>query len=457
MRLTRILWGAAAARVALAMVALTVGGTASPIREPNPDGYYQLAYWLAHRMVFSLDGVTPELFRLPGYPAVLVPGMLLGHPLTIGLLINLIASLVTVWIVYDTARILGATERGATVAALVVAFDPVLMVWSTRLMAETVFTMLLAALVLCIVRLDRNGALYRVVPLPILTVGGLLAILIYVRPVALVVPLALLAGVLGLRARGGGPQPLRVVMVAVLVCAGLLLPWVIRNGVVAGYWGLTTLPARASYLAIGAAVDAQAAGRPFHEERARRLEDVRRSLGEHGPDVYARVRDEGLASVRSRPVETLVMYVSGVLRTLVDPGGLELVRLLGGYPVAGGFLNRVVQLGTVGAVSELARERPGLMVVLVATAIPLGALLVLASTGFHRLAKRQWHLAMMTASIAVALLACAGGPHGNSRFRHPVVPLLAVWAAFACGAPGCRNEFLAKQRPQPLPTTAASS
>lgn len=428
---------AAGVRVVLPMAALALAGSSSLlVTEPGPDRYLSLAQWLGHTGRFTHDGIAPELFRLPGYPVLLVPGVWLGWPMTYGLALNAVAGALTVALVWRGALLLGASRASALTAAVIVAVDPVLVIWASRLMAESVFAALVAAAAVVLIGIasrSENQTVRRRRWREAAILGVLLASMVYVRPVALAVPPILLIGGM-LRRAAGDRALLHVLGRAVVVCALLLLPWIIRNGVVAGYWGLTTLPARGAYLAYGAAVEARSAGRPFLDERALRLVEETRAVQQQGVAAYGRLLGDGLASAMRQPLQMWRIYAGGLVRTIADPGGIEYVRLFGRYPLRAGLLNRVVRDGFVTTAVALTRERPGTMAVMFAAGVPLLALLVLATAGFRALARRQAGAAVLTGCLVGGLLVPAGGPHGNARFRLPATPVLGLWAAVALEA-----------------------
>src|SRR5690606_33948408 len=180
---------AAGVRVVLPMAALAVAGSGSLlVTEPGPDRYLSLAQWLARTGQFTSDGVTPELFRLPGYPVLLVPGVWLGWPMTYGLALNAAAGALTVALVWRAALLLGSGRAAALTAAVIVALDPVLVIWASRLLAESIFAALVAATGVAVIRVatssrDRTTRRTRWREASIL--GVLLASMVYVRPVAL--------------------------------------------------------------------------------------------------------------------------------------------------------------------------------------------------------------------------------------------------------------------------------
>jgi hypothetical protein len=141
------------------------------------------------------------------------------------------------------------------------------------------------------------------------------------------------------------------------------------------------------------------------------------------------------------------VYLNGLARTALDPGGIEWLRLFNAYPAAGAFLDPAVAHGTFRALVALVCARPSVGIALVATAIPLVVLLSLGAVGLRVLWQRAPGRTLLLMAVGTSLTIVAGGPQGYSRFRHPVTPLLAVAAAAALDE---RSRRLAHSGTQPV-------
>jgi hypothetical protein len=88
----------------------------------------------------------PTAYRPPLYPLVLAPCVALGDygRAAIGAL-HVLLGAATVGLVLLVGRWWGLKRRGAALAALLVACDPILLMWSTRVMTETLATFLAVA------------------------------------------------------------------------------------------------------------------------------------------------------------------------------------------------------------------------------------------------------------------------------------------------------------------------
>lgn len=206
--------------LALALVLrLVAGASFAPVLLSDDKDYVELAETLVHDGAYSSDG-KPTAYRPPGYPFFLASVFAVTDKSLLAVrLIQAIIDTLTCLLVYRLAARRMQTST-ATMAALVYAVFPLQIAYTATILTEVVVTFLLIASVTIITERNAgNGWLFA---------GGVLAgIAVLVRPVALVIPIAVLfsPSFLSLPARAKF-RPLSV------VCAGLmlaLLPWLMRN------------------------------------------------------------------------------------------------------------------------------------------------------------------------------------------------------------------------------------
>jgi hypothetical protein len=361
--------------------------------------------------------------------------------------LQLAAAALTVVLVPRLALAVTGDHRAADVAALLACVDTVGVLWTTVPMTETVFTALTTAALVVLRRAWQRPATRDAVAL-----GGLLAASAYVRPIAY--PLGLIVPVM-LAALGRGPRAPRL-RAASIACAAFLLavaPWHARNWHVAGYGGFSTLFDRAIYLSAGAAVAAHEQGTSFIALREARRADARDTWAvAHDVSAdYARFRAQGLAEILRAPLLYATVHASGIVRVLLDPGAVEYFRFLGRYPQTAGLLAVAHESGLVKAMGVLAREHRGLFCVTVALGGWVLVTLAAAAWGVVRLWRGDRRADVwVLAGWATYFLLLSGGPHGISRFRHPIVPVVCV---FACAGVG---RLAAPGRREAVPATTAS-
>ena len=105
--------------------------------ETDPDGYRRLAENLVEHGTFG-TGDTPTAYRPPLYPLLLTGCVALGdYSRAAVAVLHLVMGVATVGLVLVLGRWWGLGNRGAALAALLVACDPILLSQSTQVMTET--------------------------------------------------------------------------------------------------------------------------------------------------------------------------------------------------------------------------------------------------------------------------------------------------------------------------------
>jgi hypothetical protein len=163
-----------AAPIGVLLLALLVRGSVLLMPgalEKDPDGYRQLAENLVEHGTLGTDN-TPSAYRSPLYPLSLTGCVALGDGSreAIGLL-HLLLGVATVALVLVLGHWWGLGSRGAALAALLVACDPILLSQSTQVMTETLAAFLATAGLVVLTWASRDPSAGRA-----LLAGGVLAL-----------------------------------------------------------------------------------------------------------------------------------------------------------------------------------------------------------------------------------------------------------------------------------------
>ena len=257
--------------------------------------------------------LLPQTFRTPGYPSFLAAVYaLFGERPAAALLVQLPLSAATIALVYLLARGLWGA-RVALLASVLLALDVGSLLLSLALLTETLFTLLLVAVLACgVAVLTRPGRRRWA-----LGMGVALAACVLVRPVAfyLVAPVALGLAVHGLRARWGARETARVLALLLIPYCAAVGGWRYRNYRATGSSAFTRVDATVLLFYRGAAIVARRDGIAMEEARARLRADFG---GAPGDPVAAtdpeRWRREGIALIRRNPGIYARIVASGVLQ-----------------------------------------------------------------------------------------------------------------------------------------------
>lgn len=412
-------------RALIAAAAWQTGGTEAFLA-PDSRSYLEPASALASRLAFENAAGHAEVFRTPGYPLTLAAGMIIGHPILFAIVLQCILSVALVLMVFHGTRHVVADQRVASVAALVMAIEPVTLFWSLKVMPETLLTLCVLAFAIASWRALESGR-----PGWTAAAAALACAAAYVKPIAWPLVPAVCAAAF-LPWPGGRTAALRRGAIVTLTAASLLAPWHIRNARVADYRGFSTLTDHALYISAGGSILARQNNQAYAEVRRGMYE---RAAGPGGVP-YRTMRREGWALLRSDPFGYGRTHVEGMARTLFDPGAVEYLRLFGWYPESGGALARAVDVGLLRGSLELARSRPLAFATTALFAFPLAALVILPVHAAFRLTSRVRMPFVVLAVVAAYLAAAGGGVPGSSRFRVPMVPLLVIMSGLALSRSG---------------------
>lgn len=425
-----VLCAAVALRAAVPAVALIRARDAGVFHAPDTGSYVACAESLARGEGFIAGG-EPEIRRTPGYPLLLVPGVLAGHVSAVTIPLQVALGTLTVWLVYRLTGVLTGSPRAAFIAGLLCAVEPLSAVYCSILLSETLFAaVLLAGVFLLAVYLSGGEMRF------LLLAAIALAASAYVRPIAYLLP-GLLAGCLLLGTwRDGGKRAALRACAFLALCAALTGAWRVRNFVQTGYTGFSTISDLALYFYQGAAVRAAVTGTPYYEvQRRMGCSDPASPMARHPEQENLipaqrsmRRGREGARIVMDHPRVFAAIYAKGIVRTLCDPGAIDCLKLFGAYREGSGLLGEAVDRGLAKTVADLARRRPFLFRLHCLLGAVLALYLAAAVAGLIVCRGRGAAVVALTACYLVLL---SGGANALGRFRHPVMPLVCVFAG--CG------------------------
>jgi hypothetical protein len=417
---------AAAVRLALLASALFRSGT-SIIASGDTASYLEPGRNLLLHGRFLTAG-APEIGRTPGYPLFLAVSSLPGT--AFAALTQVILSAFTVVLVWRLARAVFNDERIALMAAWIFAFEPVSVVYSVRLLPETLF------LALLLLSLERLAVFLRDRHLRVLAASGLwLAAATFVRPVSYYLPMALATGLFLVLAR---VQGLRWKAPALLLVSVLpwLAAWQMRNWAETGFPGFSSIATRNLYFYQAAEVTARVEDRPFVE--------VQNDYGYTDEQAYVLLHPEQAGWSQARRIAYMYteathillahpgifarMYLEGSAMVAFTPCAADLLRLLAAYPEDSEMPGRVVDAGPVRAALRLAGAHPWPATVMAALEAVLLCLYLLAARGLIYCRARRDLLGLLL-GVSLYFLAVSGGAQAVGRYRLPIMPVVCIFAA----------------------------
>jgi len=210
--------------------------------EGDANGYWELAQKLVAGEDYSLHTPPRYVLRTPGFPAVLaVPIALFGDSWLIARIWLAIWGTAAVWVTFLLGQRLVNTQAGL-IAALVAAFSPAFVIFSTLILTETVFAVsVLLSLWFgerVVATLRPSSVCGKGLVLRAFLAGASIGLACLVRP-SWIFAAPIFGGLILLIS----PHRLHAFLAAGLICAGTvltLLPWGLRNQQVTGHFTLTT-------------------------------------------------------------------------------------------------------------------------------------------------------------------------------------------------------------------------
>jgi len=393
---------------------------------------------------FFMHG-APEIIRTPGYPLLLTVGLLAGQLELVTLLLQVLISCFTVYMVYQTASVLFKRETVAIVAAALYAVEPLSIRYTSTLVTETLFSALaIVWLYFLLEYLDRH--LLR----DLLLSGIVLAASVYVRPVGYFLPVVIAAGLAVWVLVTRDHKMHLMTHIAVFLGVSMLLTgvWQARNQLETGYSGFSGISSINMYFYLATSVLAAQQQVPFFEMQ-RRLGYRDKMQGRFGylderiyferhpeqktwalADRLNYMSREGEHILLRHPLTYSWIHLQGIVRSMFDPSATGLLKFFRLIPYEDGIFGKLVDGGIVNTMMELRLKNP--LVFWANALLLLFQLLYLSFASLVLFSRRLIREPKVIAAILVVVyyLVISGGPAANSRFRHPAMPIICVLAGY---------------------------
>ncbi len=402
---------------------------------PDTASYVEPARELIASHRFFTDG-APEIIRTPGYPLLLTAGLLLGRLALITIGFQIVLSCFTVYMVYRTSRLLFEKEQIALVAAALYAMEPLSILYTSTLVAETLFAAVVMIWVYYLMRYLRHQS-----PVDVFVTGVALSASVYVRPIGYFLPI-LVATALAVWALVGPlhdkRRRLAHIGVFALTCLGLIGPWQLRNKVETGYAGFSAISSENMYFYLAASVLAAKQHVSFYEmQNQLGYQDERIYLQQHPEQTnwppaqkFNYMSGEAEHILLDNPLTYARIHFEGMLRAVLDPGSTEFLKFFHLYPKQGGLLGVLVDQGVVKTTRTLLLNSP---VMFWSNALLLPMQLVYLSCACIVLFSKRMMFDPTILAVLLILsyyLVISGGPAALGRFRQPIMPIICVLAGY---------------------------
>ena len=378
-----------------------------------------------------------ELFRPPGYPAFIAATYgLLGRNMGGLALLQLGLGIGIAFLLYDLGRRLFSPIAGLIAAGLY-ALDLFSALWGLALLSEPLFTALLITGVYALVRWQLEPKLKWLIVAGL--VGGLSTL---VRPIGLLL-LPAWALIVFLTGRNRNlPKSLdtshfavRSTLVFGVALLLIVTPWSVRNKILWNVAGVSSVSGQNLERYLAPAVIMERDGVSIEEARSR-LNPPSELSNSSRTAWYATV-------IWSNPIQYAKAHLRGTLRTIA---GLEYIgwfEFLGWPAERSGLLVALEEGDPIGIFRNFATNIANQPIVATTMIFSLGFQLLLYIAGlfgFRRLYRNHpWTVALLAATGAILIF--VPGVVGESRFRVPVQPILALLGGVALAPTESRRNW----------------
>jgi len=421
-------------RLPVALAAFFTAKDYSGFHHNDTISYLIPAMELSTSAQFTTNGLA-EILRTPGYPLFLVPGILLNNPEVVTIFLQILVNCLTLYLVFKISLLLFKKSEIAIICALMFAVEPISILYTSKLLAETLFTCLTTLALYFLLKYLGTRSLNK-----LLISAVALAASAYVRPISYFLPIVLTGFLLAwvvLKMQ----KNLRLLIhtgLFILVSMGLIGLWQIRNKIQTGYGGFAAISDTNLYFYQGASVLAAQQGVSYNE--------MRNKMGYYKEDIYlqfhpeqhrwershryAYMRNKGVKILIDSPFTYAKIHLKGMIRTLLDPAATEYLKLYKLYPESGGLLGTIIDKGLIKTVLYLFKEKP----LIFWSNVLLGILLIAYYLfGLGALVSKNFSFNAPTLAvlcIAIYFIIISGGPNSLNRFRHPIMPLTCVLGGY---------------------------
>ena len=410
----------------------------------DTDSYIKPAMELATTGKFNgyYDGL-PELFRTPGYPLFLLPGVWLGYVEAVTIPLQVVLSCLTGYFIYQIALLLYKREQIALLCVGIYTIEPLSILFTTKILTETLFSAVFTIFLYYFLRYVDNKKF-----LDLAIAGVTLVISAYIRPISYYLPILIFLGMM-VWIIWQEPQKKKLILHTggfLLISLSLLGIWHWRNLRVANYPAFSSVNAVNLYYWTAPAIKANKTGRNFNDiQLAMDKNDPKvmcfnQSL--HGPkvtpdkitcnksQVFQAMEKEGGRTIKDNLPRYSLMHLDGIIRTLLGPAVSD-YQILFGNPID--FPTRTgttFQDGIFLNLKNMVIKAPDLLVMYLILGMLSWSFIFLALFGLWGKLPIGGLQLFTILSVGVYFIVVGGGTVGQGRYRHPLMPIVCLVAGY---------------------------
>jgi hypothetical protein len=357
------------------------------------------------------NGLRPDSFRTPGYPAFIAALTGIFGDRRSVLIAQCLLGAVCAAATLAIAGAFGCSPRGAAIAGILWALHPGLVYRDSIFMTESLFNVCVVGALFLAIRATMPRAI---------GTGAMLGCAALVRPLGLLY----LPAALALAIRDGAKKTLLVTIVVAALIQPML--WAARNARVGEGFRLSTV-SDVNFLFYFAAYSiSEERGEDWHETWLTRVDELGAKLERRlrpGEDVFGAARTLAIEEVRARPAAAARVLGKSALKLMVDHSTGDAAAALGMKYEPSGLFSRFVLHESAPPYS---RTEAGAAIVPAAWIL---LNLVISGIAVWRLvaaARRHNATILIGCGLTIVLFAVATLSNGIERFRMPIMLPLFV-------------------------------
>ena len=410
----------------------------------DTDSYLKSAIALATTGRFTdyHDGL-PELFRTPGYPLFLVPGVWFGNVYLVIIPLQILFTGLTGYFIYKTVLLLFKNERVALLSVGIYTIEPLAALYASKILTETLFSTLFIIFLFYFLRYVEGKKFADLAIAAVILVASA-----YVRPISYYLPVLISLG-MALWVVGKEPEKKRLLLHTVgffLISISLLGVWHIRNHLVAGYPAFSSVNAINLYYWTAPAIEANKTGKNFDKiQESMKVNDpkmicINQSLysPRTTPDklqcnksiAFQEMEREGVKTIKENLPRYSLMHLEGIIRTLFGPAVSDYQTLFGNPIDFPALTGTSFQDGLLLHLGNIITKAPGLLVVFILLGLLSWSFLFLTLVGFWGRPPLGGLQLFTILSVGAYFIVVGGGTVGQGRYRHPLMPILCLVAGY---------------------------
>lgn len=422
-------------RVSLLLISLIANSGSNGFIHGDSQSYINIAQNLYINSKFYNHG-HPEIIRTPAYPILLATAKLFGNYILSTIIIQILISCATVYLIYKMALLIFKQHKYAVLSALLYSFEPFSVSYSCLILTETLYTFFLILSSFFLIKYFYTQSFNLLIISAII-----ISISAYVRPISLYLPLLVfIVTVMSILIfKVNSNKNIIIHSLIYLIISGIvLLPWLLRNGLVADYWKFSAIQDIVFYFFKAPAVLSVKTNTPYPElqkkfgwsnlenyftthpeQRTWTQAEIIKYMGKEGRRIF-------FSNLNLYPK----IYLKGLFIVLLDPGSADILKIINEYPKIGGTANKIMKDGIFKGIIFLAKERTFLFILSIIMGILLLIYYVAFFMGMFNKIKENNIISFIFLAIIIYLIVISSGEFAIGRYRHPIMPLICIYSGY---------------------------